>query len=99
MIELVPFEIDGKLYKGVSVQLPKTSLLAIAGQKGYIMCGALDIGLLNERLNERRIIAGRAVGVRTLEELLNAPLESVTEEAKRRGIFPGMLGKDAIQFM
>ncbi|OCA84834.1 DUF1805 domain-containing protein [Pradoshia sp. D12] len=99
MIEFVPFEIDGKLYKGVSVQLPKTSLLAIAGQKGYIMCGALDIGLLNERLNERRIIAGRAVGVRTLEELLNAPLESVTEEAKRRGIVPGMLGKDAIQFM
>ncbi len=99
MIELVPFEIDGKLYRGVSVQLPKTSLLAIAGQEGYIMCGALDIGLLNERLSERRIIAGRAVGVRTLEELLNAPLESVTEEAERRGIFPGMLGKDAIQFM
>jgi uncharacterized protein YunC (DUF1805 family) len=99
MIELMPFEIAGKLYKGVSVQLPKTTLLVIAGQEGYIMCGALDIGLLNERLGNRRIIAGRAVGVRTFEELLNAPLESVTDEAKRRGIIPGMIGKDAIQFM
>ena len=99
MIEMVPFEIGGKFYKGVLVQLPKTTLLMISGEEGYIMCGALDIGLLNERLNERRIIAGRAVGVRTFEELLNAPLESVTDEAKNRGIIPGMIGKDAIQLM
>ena len=94
-----PFEIGGKLYKGVLVQLPKTSLLAIAGQEGYIMCGALDIALLNEKLIDRRIIAGRAVGVRTLEELLNAPLESVTDEAMKRGIIPGMIGRDALQLM
>ena len=99
MIEMLPFEIAGKFYRGVCVHLPKTSLLVIAGQEGYIMCGALDIGLLNERLNGRGIIAGRAVGVRTFEELLNAPLESVTDEAKKRGIKPGMIGKDAIQLM
>ena len=99
MIKMEPLEIGGKLYKGVLVQLPKTSLLAIAGQEGYIMCGALDIALLNEKLIERRIIAGRAVGVRTLEELLNAPLESVTDEAMKRGIIPGMIGRDALQLM
>ena len=47
------------------------------------MCGALDVGLLNEKLKDRKIIAGRAVGVRTIEQLLNAPLESVTWEAER----------------
>ena len=99
MIKMEPFEIGGKLYKGVFVQLPKTSLLAISGQEGYIMCGALDVALLNEKLKERQIIAGRAVGVRTLEELLNAPLESVTDEAKKRGIIPGMIGRDALQLM
>jgi len=66
---------------------------------GYIMCGALDVGLLNDKLKERKIIAGRAVGVRTLEELLNAPLESVTDEAENLGIKIGMSGIEALQRM
>ena len=50
------------------------------------MCGALDVALLNDRLRERGVIAGRAVGVRTLEELLAAPLESVTDAARAIGV-------------
>jgi uncharacterized protein YunC (DUF1805 family) len=64
--------------------------------KIYIMCGALDIGLLNDRLGDRKIIAGRAVGVRTLKELLESPLESVTDEAAALGILPGMPGHEAL---
>jgi uncharacterized protein YunC (DUF1805 family) len=60
------------------------------------MCGALDIQLLNDRLKDRRIIAGRAVGVKTIEQLLEAPLESVTNEAEALGIHPGMKGSEAI---
>jgi len=47
-------------------------------------------------LAERGILAGRAVGVRSLEDLLEAPLESVTLEAERRGIRPGMTGREAL---
>jgi uncharacterized protein YunC (DUF1805 family) len=96
LIELSPIEINGYMFKAVTVLLPKTTLLAVASDKGYIMCGALDVGLLNEKLKDRRIIAGRAVGVRTIEQLLNAPLESVTYEAEQLGIHPGMIGKDAL---
>ena len=96
MIEIIPYEINGKLYTGVSVQLPKTTLLVISNDKGYIMCGALDVRLLNERLADRKIIAGRAVGVKTLDELLYAPLESVTHEARKKGVVPGMSGIDAL---
>ena len=60
------------------------------------MCGALDIGLLNEKLADRKIIAGRAVGVRTIDDLLKAPLESVTYEAEKYGIVKGMIGEDAL---
>ena len=60
------------------------------------MCGALDVGLLNEKLKDRKIIAGRAVGVRTIEQLLNAPLESVTWEAEGIRYYQGMIGKDAL---
>lgn len=96
LIDLSPIEIDGHTFLAVSVLLPKTTLLAVTSDKGYIMCGALDVGLLNEKLKDRKVIAGRAVGVRTIEQLLNAPLESVTIEAENLGITKGMVGKEAL---
>lgn len=99
MMQMVPVPIDGRVALGFEVKLPKTTLLAVATDKGYIMCGALDVGLLNDKLADRRIIAGRAVGVRTLEQLLEAPLESVTHEAAALGIHPGMSGIEALKRM
>ncbi|WP_373292359.1 YunC family protein [Sporolactobacillus putidus] len=88
--------IEGLPFQAVTVKLPKTTLLAVANQSGYIMCGALDVRLLNDQLADRGIIAGKAVGVRTLEELLNAPLAEVTAEAEKRGIQAGMTGREAL---
>lgn len=99
MVRMIPFDLDGHTVIGVEVKLPKTTLLAIMTDRGYIMCGALDVGLLNTKLADRGIIAGRAVGVRTLEELLAAPLESVTLEAEQMGIHAGMPGTEALQKM
>ncbi|KIY23288.1 MULTISPECIES: YunC family protein [Mesobacillus] len=99
MIDLSPIEIEGKTFLSISVKLPKTNLLVVTGDKGYIMCGALDVALLNEKLKSRKIIAGRAVGVKTIEELLEAPLESVTNEAENLGAAKGMIGKKALLLM
>ena len=96
MMRVEPISIDGHIVLGIEVKLPKTTLLVITTPKGYIMCGALDVKLLNEKLSERRIIAGRALGVRTLEDLMEAELESVTYEAEKLGIVPGLKGKDAV---
>ncbi|MGM0882664.1 MAG: YunC family protein [Bacillota bacterium] len=100
MMRMVPFTLEnGETVLGVEVKLPKTTLLAIMTDKGYIMCGALDVSLLNERLKDREIIAGRAVGVRTLEELMEAPLESVTTTAETLGVVVGMKGSEALRLM
>lgn len=99
MIQMHPVEIDGFTALAIEVKLPKTTLIVVTTDRGYIMCGALDVGLLNERLKDRHILAARATGVKTIEELLEAPLESVTYEAERLGIIPGMKGKDAIGLM
>ncbi|RDI41448.1 YunC family protein [Falsibacillus pallidus] len=99
MVSLTPVDIEGFTFLAISVELPKTTLLVVTSERGYIMCGALDVGLLNERLKDRKILAGRAVGVKTIDELLEAPLESVTHEALDAGITPGMLGKDALLLM
>lgn len=99
MIEMEPIELHGHTFLSISVRLPKTNLLVVTSDKGYIMCGALDVALLNEKLKDRKVIAGRAVGVKTIEQLLEAPLESVTIEAENLGITAGMSGKDALAKM
>nr|WP_295971881.1 DUF1805 domain-containing protein [uncultured Bacillus sp.] len=96
MIDVSPIDISGHKFIGISVQLPKTNLLIVTSDKGYIMCGALDVALLNEKLKDRKVIAGRAVGVKTIEQLLEAPLESVTYEAEANGIYQGMIGREAM---
>jgi len=96
MVIIEPIMIKGHFFTAVVVQLPKTTLLTISNDTGYIMCGALDVGLLNDRLADRKIIAGRAVGVKTIDELLTAPLESVTYEAHLLGITEGMSGVEAL---
>lgn len=99
MLQVKPITLDDDVYLGVQVMLPKTNLLAIMTDSGYIMCGALDIKLLNEKLADRGILAARAVGVRSFEDLLFAPLESCTTEAIKHGIVPGMTGEQALKKM
>ncbi len=93
--------IEGYEFITYEVFLPKTTLLIVTNDIGYIMCAAIDIDFFNQtpKLVERKIIAGRAEGVRTLEQLLNAPLAKVTHAAKELGITEGVIGKDALVMM
>ena len=96
VVSIEPIELNGHSFTAVTVRLPKTTLLTVSNENGYIMCGALDVGLLNSKLADRKIIAGRAVGVKTIDQLLKAPLESVTFEAENIGIVKGMTGEEAL---
>lgn len=96
MITVNPLEIEGMFFTAITVELPKTNLLMISNEVGYIMCGALDVDVLNEVLADRKVIAGRAVGVKTIDDLMNAPLEKITDASKSYGWQSGMTGKDAL---
>ena len=96
VVSIEPIELNGHSFTAVTVRLPKTTLLTVSNENGYIMCGALDVELLNSKLADRKIIAGRAVGVKTIDQLLKAPLESVTYEAEKLGIHKGMIGEEAL---
>ena len=94
-----PLQIDGTAAVGIEVDLPRTRLVVVTTENGFIMCGALDVALLSTRLRQREIVAARAVGVRSIEELLAAPLESVTPAAAALGVAQGMSGSEAIRRM
>lgn len=96
MLRVEPIQMNDKTAISIEVKLPKTTLLVVTTDKGYIMCGALDVALLNELLGDRNIIAGRALGVRSIEGLLEAPLEAVTKGAEELGITAGTTGREAI---
>lgn len=96
MITINPLEVEGMSFTAIRVELPKTNLLMISNEIGYIMCAALDVDVLNTVLADRNVIAGRAKGVKTVDQLLNAPLEKITDASKAYGWEVGMTGRDAL---
>ncbi|QVK21167.1 DUF1805 domain-containing protein [Mycoplasmatota bacterium] len=91
------FKLRGFDFYRIEVYLPKTTLLIVGNEKGYFMCGALDVPVFNKpHLIERKVVTGRALGVKTIEELLNAELFDITEAARELGIYEKMLVKDAL---
>ncbi|GAA0303257.1 uncharacterized protein YunC (DUF1805 family) [Gracilibacillus halotolerans] len=97
MMEVKPLWIENYPFTAIRVALPKTNLLVITNEIGYVMCGALDVDLLNDKLKDRGVIAGRAVGVKTLDDLLHAKLNKVTLEAQKKyGWREGMDIKEAL---
>ena len=99
MIEVTPVPIEDRVAVGISVRLPRTHLVIATTPAGYIMCGALDVALFDRLLPERHVVAGRALGVRSLEDLLEKPLESVTAAARGMGLHPGMPGREALRVL
>ncbi|KPV45166.1 hypothetical protein AN477_03965 [Alicyclobacillus ferrooxydans] len=99
MVKVEPRKLGEDTVLSIEVKLPKTNLLVFSTQTGYVMCGALDIGLLRTKLRERGVIAARAVGVRTMDDLWNGTIESCTQAAEAIGIHAGMAVQDALTKM
>lgn len=96
MVKVEPLWIGDYPVISVEVRLPKTNLLIIQTDHGYVMCGALDVQLLREKLTDRGVIAARAIGVKTMDELLSGKVESCTQAAENIGIHAGMPIRQAL---
>jgi uncharacterized protein YunC (DUF1805 family) len=96
MIEVDRLKIDGKTALGLKVDLPDSPpLVAIIGEKGFVMCGFLNIDAA-ERLGET---AAMVSGVKTFDDVLDAEVKSVTSKAKMKGVKRGMKGREAVKLM
>ncbi len=87
--------VDGKQYLGVKINLFNAPLLLIKGERGFAMCGYLNINAAN-KLGDRAMIVS---GVRDFEDMLNAPVKEVSEKLREESVKEGMLLKDALKYI
>ena len=94
MFEINKFVFNGKSFEGMKSSfndLPP--LLLIKGDKGFVMCGYLNIDAA-ERLGAAAAVVS---GVNTFDDVLNAEIKSATSKAKALGVEPGKKVKDVIE--
>ena len=70
-------------------------LILIAAQKGFVMCGYLDL----EAAERVGVAAAKVSGVSKFNDVLNAQIEDCTSRAREMGVSAGMRGKDALEMM
>ena len=96
MINVASLKVDGKACLGLRVELPDSPpLLIIIADKGFIMCGFLNMDAA-ERLG---VAAAMVSGVKTFDDALNAEVRAVTSKAEKFGVKIGMRGAEVLKLM
>ncbi len=80
---------------GIKIELGNAPLLLIKAEKGFVMCGFLNVSAADS-VGEA---AARVSGVNSFEEVLEARIVEATEKAKGLGITEGLTGREALEKM
>jgi uncharacterized protein YunC (DUF1805 family) len=94
MFEIEKFVFGGRSFEGMKStfnDLPP--LLLIKGDKGFVMCGYLNIDAA-EKLGAAAAVVS---GVKSFDDVLNAEIRLATSKAKALGVEPGKKVKDVIE--
>ncbi|OYT40704.1 MAG: hypothetical protein B6U89_01305 [Desulfurococcales archaeon ex4484_58] len=89
-------EVNGSKLLGVEIELPNAPpLIVLRGNRGFIMCGYLDIKVADKL----GLVAGRVVGVSSVDELLDKEIVEASSKAIELGIKPGVKVKEVINVL
>jgi len=80
---------------GLRFEMQKYPLLVIRAEKGFLMCGYLNVGAA-ETLGDTAV---RVKGVQSFEDMLKAQVVEATQLARELGIIPGITGREALEKM
>lgn len=96
MIKVDKLTVDGKTALGLKVDLPESPpFVAIIGEKGFVMCGFLNIDAA-ERIG---VVAAMVSGVKTFDDMLDTEVKAITSKAEMKGIRRGMKGREAVKLL
>lgn len=80
---------------GLKFDMEHAPLLVIKANKGFVMCGYLNMDVAN-KMND---VAVRVTGVNNFDDVLNAKAVDVSKAAQDIGITVGMSAKEALEMM
>jgi uncharacterized protein YunC (DUF1805 family) len=86
MVETREMTIEGKTFTYLKMDMERAPLVIIKGNKGYVMCGYLNM----ETADKLGDIAVRVKGVKDADTILASNVEAVSARAKEIGIDVGM---------
>ncbi len=85
-IRIKNVRVKNRILTGIEIELPEApNLVLLRGDKGFVMCGYLNIDVC-EKLG---LIAAIVTGVKTVDDLLKAEIKAATSKARELGIAPG----------
>ncbi|MCL6583121.1 MAG: DUF1805 domain-containing protein [bacterium] len=94
-MEIQDIDIEGHKLKGAKIPTGNTVILIIEAPIGFLGCGYFDLEIA-DRVKD---VAAVVTGVKTFDDLLNKPVQKVSQAAKERGISVGCSGLEALRKM
>ena len=96
MFEIEKIEVEGGSFLRLKADIPEAPpLVLILGNKGFVMCGYLNIDTA-ERLG---VAAAVVSGVKSFEDVLNARIKAATSKAKAAGLEPGKVVRTVLRLI
>lgn len=94
MIKIDKLAVNGKVFQGLKIELKNLPpLILIEGEKGFVMCGYLNI----DAAESLEATAAVVSGVKSFEDVLNAEIKTSTTKANALGLKPGRIIRDVIE--
>lgn len=85
----------GKYIDAISFKLLSKNLIVFRAEKGYVMCGYLNLKAA-ERFND---VAIMVMGVSTIGQALKAAVHSCSLAARKLGVYKGQPIKEALKLI
>jgi len=89
-MNITQIDIENGKVQGYLIDLGKAPLLILKADRGYLMCGYLNINAANS-LGD---IAGRVTSVRTFDDMLNAKVIEISDNSLKIGLHVGVTGRE-----
>ncbi|HUS78247.1 MAG TPA: DUF1805 domain-containing protein [Patescibacteria group bacterium] len=94
MFKIEKLEVEGASFLGLKVEMEGIApLLLVEGNKGFVMCGYLNIDAAEKVGATAAVVSG----VSSFDDVLNAEIRTATTKAKALGLEPGKTVKDVIK--
>lgn len=85
--------LDGTMFESVHVPTEKTNILLVKAAGGFVGCGYFDVAVANRVGDAVAIVTG----VKTIDDLLAAPIVRLSDKARDLGVAEGMSGREALK--